>query len=306
MSEPERFTVVDGDVRLDAYLAEVYTDFSRSFLQGIIRRGAVVVNGKPAQTRTRVKGGDVIDVTWPETEPAASDWDFESAVLHEDADLLFINKPSGLLVHPMGEAWMKDLKALKAAREQTLVGWLARLRPQAAASGVTRCGLVHRLDRGTSGVLAVAKTPAAQEALQAAWGERLVVKIYRALVAGALSPKSGVIEAPIHRYPGARRLATAPWGREARTEYKVKAVKGGVSDVEAKPVTGRTHQIRIHLAEIGHPVLGDVEYQKGKGPQAPRLMLHAWKLSVPHPRTGRPVTATAKVPPEFSAFWKRL
>jgi 23S rRNA pseudouridine1911/1915/1917 synthase len=216
-------------------------------------------------------------------------------------------------MHPLGESWVATPKAALTETEPNLVGLLLAQRPDIADSGLERCGLVHRLDRQTSGVLLVSKTPAAQGALLTAFREREVHKIYRAIVLGEMA--STTVQAPVGRISGMRRVRVTQWGRDAETAFKSAAPGRGVSLVAAEPKTGRTHQIRAHLASVGHPVLGDAEWFGAKERAAlqalghedpPRMMLHAWRIRFTHPASGKEVSFTAPLPKDFRDYWARV
>ena len=299
----------EGGLRLDQFLARRMPDLSRSHLRGLIERGAVTVDSVRRTQDFRMRGGELIKVdtaprSWPE-QP------FEDWVLHEDPDLIVLNKPAGLLMHPLGESWLRRPEAALEEPEPNLAGLMLRYRPSAARSGVERCGLVHRLDRPTSGALLVAKSPRAQKRLLFAFRERLVDKVYRAVVLGTVAEK--LVDAPIGRAAGRRKVKVTPFGREASTGFRTVSQGRGVSLVEARPLTGRTHQIRAHLAAVGHPVLGDPETVTGGAlkefqalalPEPPRLLLHAYKVFLEHPVSGKPVSYTAKPPKDFLTYWK--
>lgn len=213
-------------------------------------------------------------------------------------------------MHPLGESWLRRPAAALEEPEPNLAGLLLTYRAKAARSGVERCGLVHRLDRPTSGTLLVAKTVRAQKRLLFAFRERQVDKVYRALVLGTVAERS--VDAPIGRASGRRQVKVTPFGREASTGFRTVGEGKGVSLVEARPLTGRTHQIRAHLSVLGHPVLGDPEnvigaalkeFQALKLPEPPRLLLHAYKVFLEHPVSGKPVSYTAKPPKDFLAYW---
>lgn len=288
----------EGGPRLDAFLAQRMPGYSRTFLQGLVERGRVTVGGIRREAAFRLKTGDSVDVEWPE---GAAGPDLSKRVLYEDADVFLLNKPAGLLIHPAGTSWLDRPDAALAEDEPSLAAVLIRTRPEQKA--LPRCGIVHRLDRETSGILAVAKTRAAFEALSLAFRERLVAKTYRAVVAGVVARNSGTVDAPIGRQ--GKRMAVTRLGREAVTEYKVLERGPKASLVEATPLTGRTHQIRAHLALAGHPVAGDPEHPSAlRAP--PRMMLHAYRLVFSHPRTGRKVSKTARVPDDFASYWRSL
>lgn len=306
MSE-QRFNGVGGD-RLDKFLTERLPGASRNHARSLIERGFVSVDGIVRTPDFRFKGGELVRLRavergWPEVP-------FEEWVLHEDKDLLVLSKPAGLLIHPLGASWLTRPEACLDEPEPNLAGLLLKHRPKHARSGVERCGIVHRLDRPTSGVLLVAKTREAQENLLHGFRERLIDKTYRAIVLGTVKEKS--IDAPIGRAVGRRKVKVTPYGREASTAFKTVSKAGGVSLVEAMPLTGRTHQIRAHLAELGNPVLGDPEAMPGafqkdfdalRLPEPPRLMLHAFKIALDHPATGKPATFSVKPPHDMSYYW---
>lgn len=309
----EEIRVIEPGLRLDRFLAMQFPDYARAHFQDLIARGQIKVEGVVRPADYRLQTGQIIAVEWPEYE--WGDVPFEDWVLHEDKDLLVLNKPAGLLMHPVGESWLKTPKAAMSETEPNLAGLLLRFRPKIAESGTARCGLVHRLDRETSGVLAVGKTPEAQEALVAAFAERNTQKVYRAIVL-SVTPMDKIIEveAPLGRKTGGRRIAVNPYGKSATTVFKLIKSANIASLVEARPVTGRTHQIRAHFSHIQHPVLGDEEWKylwepaltEKKLSLPPRLMLHAYRLTVPHPRTGKPAAFSSPPPKDFKDYWKRI
>ncbi len=270
--------------RLDAVLAAAYPDLSRARVQRLIASEAVLVDGEPARKSTHVEQGARVAVTLPETPREAPPTGLTLPVLYEDDHLLAIDKPAGLLVH--------DAPAEPGA--PSVAAWFVeRYSDEAAAFDVERPGIVHRLDKHTSGVLLLAKTPAAQAALSAAFEARETGKQYLALCDGIPERDRAVIDADIGRsHADRRRMAVASDGRSAQTEYEVLAAARERSFLLAKPLTGRTHQIRVHLAAIGAPVAGDELYGRGPGP---RHLLHAWRLTVPHPAGGG-LTVTAPLP----------
>ena len=314
MSGSEKsFDAGAGGTRLDRFLAERAEGLSREHWKDLILRGRVRVDGRPRDPSYRLRPGERVTVR-VEAAPWADEVPFEDWVAHEDKDILVLRKPPGLLIHPLGVSWLRRPEAALDEPEPSLAGLLLLRRPDAARSGVVRCGIVHRLDRQTSGVLVVAKTPAAQEILTAAFRERLVVKVYRAVVLGELEARTRV-EAPIGRAPGRRRVRVSAFGREARTDFRALETARGLSLVQAEPKTGRTHQIRAHLAHLGHPVLGDAEafgaaererFDTLGLPPPPRMLLHAYRLKFDHPRGGRPVSFSAPVPKDFRDYWRRV
>ena len=277
-------------LRLDRYLALALPQFSRSRLQQLIRAGEVHLQGKPARPRDAVHSGDVVRLIVPplqEIEAKAEEIPLE--ILFEDDDLLVLNKSAGLVVHP-------------GAGNQTHTLVNALLHHCTSLSGIggkQRPGIVHRLDKETSGCLVVAKNDAAHQHLSRQFAEREVTKIYLALVSGTLKRPRGIIEAPIGRHPVERQkmAVNRKRGRIAKTDYRVLESAGTVSLVECAIHSGRTHQIRVHLHHLGHPVIGDSLY--GRRIAASRQMLHAWKLGFTHPRTNERLFFEAPIPQDF-------
>ncbi|HWY39993.1 MAG TPA: RluA family pseudouridine synthase [Chthoniobacterales bacterium] len=281
-----------GRLRLDQFLARELSKFSRSRIQALIRSLNVTLNGSPARPRDLVRAGDRIEVNEPPPEkidirPEAIPLD----VLYEDDELIVINKPAGLVVHPGA-----------GQREHTLVNALLHRFPKLSGiGGKQRPGIVHRLDKETSGCLVVAKTDEAHRRLSAQFAERTVEKVYLALVAGKLRKSAGTIEEKIGRHPVHRqRMSVASRrGRAAKTAYRVLNSSTEMSLVECRLHSGRTHQIRVHLHHLGHPVLGDKVYGGKLARAFPRQLLHAWKLAFEHPRTGEWKKFEAPAPPDF-------
>ncbi len=279
-------------LRLDQFLARELPKFSRSRLQTLIRNQNVKLNGAPARPRDPVRTGDRVEVNEP--PPAKVDNRPEPIpldVLYEDDDLIVINKPAGMVVHPGA-----------GHREHTLVNALLHHFPKLSGiGGKERPGIVHRLDKDTSGCLVVAKTDGAHRALARQFAERGVEKIYLALVTGKLGKTAGTIEERIGRHPVHRqRMSTSSKrGREAKTEYRVLSSSEKMSLIECVLHSGRTHQIRVHLHHLGHPVLGDKIYGPKYAQNFSRQMLHAWKLAFQHPRTGEWKRFEAAIPKDF-------
>ena len=282
----------DAKVRLDQFLAKRLPEHSRSRLQQLIRGGFVRLNRGTSRPRQIVRAGDKIDLIEP--PPEKVDIQTEAIpldVLFEDDDLIVINKPAGMTVHPGA-----------GQREHTLVN--ALLSHCAGLSGIggkERPGIVHRLDKETSGCLVVAKNDMAHRELSKQFAARTVEKIYLALVAGKLRKPAGVIDEKIGRHPVHRkRMQVSPHrGRTARTEYRVIRSSDAASLIECRLHSGRTHQIRVHLHHLGHPVLGDKVYGPRFAKNFPRQMLHAWKLGFRHPRTSQWKTFEASLPVDF-------
>jgi 23S rRNA pseudouridine1911/1915/1917 synthase len=273
--------------RLDAVLAAVFEDLSRARIQRLIDSGNARVNGNVAHKALVITEGASIELDVPETSHELVPTGLELTILYEDDSLAVVDKPAGLAVHggpgdmdPMIAAW-----------------WLEQLGEAAGAFDVERPGIVHRLDKDTSGVLMLAKTPAAQSALSGAFEARTTKKVYLAVVDGTPDRPKAVIDAPIDRHPGDRtRMAIVKRGRESRTAYELLHTDGRRSLLEVTPETGRTHQIRVHLAAVGIPVSDDGVY--GKRVPGGRQLLHAYQLSIPHPEGGR-LTVVAPMPPDF-------
>ncbi|MGH2632558.1 MAG: RluA family pseudouridine synthase [Tepidiformaceae bacterium] len=283
-----RELVAASSGRVDAVLAATFPDLSRARLQRLIAGGNVSINGEAVRKSGQVQPGDTLCVDVPETPHEVAPMKFDLPVLYEDSWLIAIDKPAGLAVHgapgdtgPGVALWM-----------------LQRLGDLAGSFDVERPGIVHRLDKDTSGVLLLAKTPAAQASLSAQFEARTTHKTYLAMTDGVPDRPRAVIDAGIARHPGDRtKMAIARHGREARTAYESLGDDGQHAFLLLRPETGRTHQIRVHLAAIAAPVLFDRVY--GKGGDG-RQMLHAWQLSIPHP-AGGVLTVTAPIPSDFEA-----
>lgn len=283
----------DAGQRLDRFLVQALPAFSRSRLQALIRDGFVTMNGNAARPRDLVRAGDVIEWREPEISKIESQPEpMDLEILFEDDDLLVLNKPAGLVVHPGA-----------GHQQHTLVNaLLAHCKNLSVIGGKERPGIVHRLDKETSGALVVAKNDAAHRDLSKQFADRTTGKVYLALVAGTPRKSVGTIDAPIARHPVHRhRMSIAErTGRPAKTEYRVLRSSGDRSLVECTIHTGRTHQIRVHLHHLGHPVLGDKVYGGKRAGNSPRQMLHAWKLAFRHPRTDEQLSFTAPIPRDFA------
>ena len=289
MDRSLEFTASSSGERLDKYLAE-QCQISRSYAQKLINEGQVEVNGHAAKASQKLNTGDKVVANIPPPSPISlAPEAIPLKVVYEDKDVIVIDKPAGLLVHPAA-----------GQHSGTLVNAiLARCPDLGEIKGSIRPGIVHRLDKDTSGLMMVAKNDAAHANLSRQIKQRLIKKGYIALVSGHLSPELGVIDAPIGRHPKDRkRMAVVSGGREARTEYKVIKYLDDYTLVEAMPETGRTHQIRVHFAAIGHPVFGDPVYGK-KSPLLGRQFLHAYRLGFRLPSTGESVEFTSELPPEL-------
>jgi len=283
--------------RLDRALAARFPHLSRAQLQRLIRSGAITVNDAVVRPAYRLTPGDRITVTFPE-EPTVRPESLPLDIVYEDEYLLVVNKPAGMVVHP-------------AARivSGTLVNALLAHCPQMAdVGGPDRAGIVHRLDRETSGLIVVAKNSETHAALQRQFKRRLVRKTYVALVEGQVHPREGIIEVPIGRDPKDRtRMAVSRTGRPAVTQYRVVEVFPQYTLLEVRPHTGRTHQIRVHLAWLGYPVVGDRVYGRRRQTLLPdRHFLHARELAFTHPVTGEKLVLSAPLPPELTALLNQL
>lgn len=289
MNKKLEFTVNSPGSRLDRYIAE-HCQISRAYAQQLIGEGQITVNGNRSKASHRLAVGDrVVAIIPPPSPISLAPEDIPLKVVYEDSDLIVVDKPAGLLVHPAA-----------GQRTGTLVNaLLARCPDLQGIDGSVRPGIVHRLDKNTSGLMVVAKNDAAQMSLSRQIKQRSITKGYLALVAGRLSPERGAIEAPVGRHPKDRkRMAVVSGGREARTQYRVIKYLNGYTLLEAMPETGRTHQIRVHFSAIGHPVLGDPVYGK-KSPLLGRQFLHAHRLGFRLPSTGEFVEFRAELPPDL-------
>jgi len=254
--------------------------------------GAATLNGKPARSSDLVRTGDEIRVAEPPAEPIATrPQAIPVAIIYEDADLIVINKPAGLVVHPGA-----------GNPENTLVNALLHHCPNLSGiGGKERPGIVHRIDKDTSGCLVAAKNDETHRSLSTQFADRVVEKIYLALVTGKLRSASGTIDEKIGRHPVHRqRMAVnTQRGRAAKTDYRVIRSSSAASLVECRLHSGRTHQIRVHLHHIGHPLIGDKVYGRRETATNTRQMLHAWKLGFRHPRTGDWKEFEAPLPEDF-------
>ena len=295
---PLLFTADDAHAgqRLDHYLQQRLADFSRSRIQDWIKHGRVLVNGSAAKASQVLRGGEQIEVSPADLPPLeAAPEDLPVDVLYQDAAVIAIDKPAGLVVH-----------AGAGAHSGTLVNRLVHhFASLSKIAGDLRPGIVHRLDRGTSGVLLVARTDAAHRALAAQFAGRSVEKTYLALVEGRVRADSGRIDKPIARDPVRRTRMTARLGhgREALTDYRVLRRFDGFTHLEIRIGTGRTHQIRAHLASLGHPVAGDRLYGARPGP---RIFLHAWRIVFESPATGERVAVESPVPADLARWLAEL
>ncbi|MEI8291708.1 MAG: RluA family pseudouridine synthase [Verrucomicrobiota bacterium] len=307
----EKFTVEHSlpQARLDIFLREKFPAASRSTLQRLIEQGHIRVNGQAAKVTHAPHAGEEIEVHWPDARPAeAQPENIPLEILFEDKSLLVLNKPAGLVVHPAA-----------GHEEHTLVNALLHhcAGSLSGIGGVARPGIVHRLDKDTSGCLVVAKNDETHLSLSKQFAARTVEKLYDALVIGALAREAGEIHAAIARHPTHRkRMAVHDGGagRAAHTSYRAVERFAHATHAEAEIHTGRTHQIRVHFQHLGHPLVGDETYgakpnrkfAELTGYAAPRVLLHARKLSFLHPHTGKRVKFEAPLPADFKQALKFL
>jgi len=294
--------------RLDRHVA-ARLEVPRNQVQRWIAEGLVRIDGRPAKPSAALAAGERVECSPPELKeervlPEAGDL----RVLYEDDDLVALDKPAGLTVHP------------GAGRPTgTLAHHLLDRYPEmAGVGGPGRPGIVHRLDQGTSGVLVVARNPTAYLRLARAFASREVGKRYLGIAYGAPSPARGTIEAPIGRHPQRRKEMTVrPGGRPSKTLYETVAAAAGISLLEMDLATGRTHQIRVHLKHLGHPLVGDPVYGEARWKGLPRPVqpflrdfprpaLHAWRIAFRHPATGAPLSFEAPVPEDLRKLWERV
>ena len=286
--------------RLDAFLASSLDGLTRSQATRLIESGEVAVNGRAVSKSYKLAGGEDIAVTLPEPEPVeAVPQDIPLDVVYEDADVIVVNKPSGMVVHPApGHPDGTLVNALLYHCAGTLSGIGGALRP----------GIVHRIDRDTSGLIIAAKNDAAHQYLSAQLADHTLARTYECIVVGALREDRGTVDAPIARHPTDRkRMAVVAGGREAVTHWEVIARYPGYTHVRCRLETGRTHQIRVHMAYIGHPILGDTVYgAKKEVPGLTGQCLHAVGLRFLHPRTHEVVELSCPLSEEFTRMLQKI
>jgi 23S rRNA pseudouridine1911/1915/1917 synthase len=297
MTTQYSFVADVSGVRLDKFVGDRCPELSRTHAQKLIAAGFITVNGRSTKSSFKLTLNDRVDISIPPESPAPlSPENIPLKIVYEDDDLLVVDKPPGLSVHPA-----------PGHPSHTLVNAVLNYLPALADDADSvRPGIVHRLDKDTSGLIIVAKNRLAHENLSDQFKARSVSKSYIVLVKGKLTPESGVIEAAIGRDPHNRqRMAVVARGRDARTEYRVLRYVGGYSLLEIRPQTGRTHQIRVHLAAIGFPVVGDAAYGV-PSPHLSRQFLHASRLGFSLPSTGRYVEFTSPLPPDLEKALKEI
>ena len=281
--------IADSGLRIDKYLSSVNEQLSRSYIQKLLKSGLVLVDGKPVKASYQVDEGDVISLDIPEAvEPEIEPENMDLDILYEDQDVILVNKPKGMVVHPAAGHY-----------SHTLVnGLMYHCKDQLSGiNGVMRPGIVHRIDMDTTGVIIACKNDMAHNSIAAQLKEHSITRRYQAIVHGVLKDDAGTIEGPIGRHPTDRKKMSINYnnGKSAVTHYKVLKRFRQYTHVECRLETGRTHQIRVHMASIGHPLLGDLVYGPGKCP-IPGLQgqtLHAGVLGFIHPRTGEYMEFTA-------------
>lgn len=282
----QNFTVDEQSAgkRLDVFLGEKYPGYSRAFLQRLCSESHVLINGKPEKPGHKIRQDESVEIQY-DFELGAKIADIDLSVLYEDDDVIVINKPAGIISHARGRYWYEPSVA-------------SFVRQKTGQEG-ERAGIVHRLDRATSGVMICAKNQQALSWLQKQFSHRRVKKTYVALVEGTLKAPSAVIDMPIERNPKKpQTFRVGSNGKSARTTYTVIVSGESLSELELKPETGRTHQLRVHLHQIGHPIIGDELYG---GKKSERLMLHSYRLEITLPGGKRRVF-TAPVPDEFKSM----
>ncbi|HEY87562.1 MAG TPA: RluA family pseudouridine synthase [Dehalococcoidia bacterium] len=278
------------DTRLDKYVCQKYPELSRTQVQRLIDDGYITVNDRVTKAGLKLNLGDRVNIIIPPTAPSPlSPEALPLDIIYEDNDLLVIDKPAGLTIHPAPGHY-----------SHTLVNAILSYLPNLPDTGDSlRPGIVHRLDKDTSGVIVVAKNSVAQANLISQFKAHAVVKAYLVLVKGHLTPENGLIEAPIGRDPSNRkRMAVVTEGKEARTQYQVIKYIGNHTLLEVRPETGRTHQIRVHLLAIGYPVVGDTTYGV-RSAHVSRQFIHASHLGFNLPSTGEYVEFTSDLPPDL-------
>ena len=289
------FSVAEAGLRVDKFLDEAMSDFSRSYLQKLIKEGHVTVNDQPVKPNFRLKEEDRVRIEIPEdVKLDILPEDIPLDILYEDADLLVVNKPKGMVVHPAAGHYSGTLvNALLYHCDGQLSG----------INGVLRPGIVHRIDRDTTGSLLVCKNDLAHRDLAEQLKEHSIHRIYRAIVWGNIKEDEGTVDAPIGRHPVDRKKMSIDHknGKHAVTHFRVLKRFSRFTYIECQLETGRTHQIRVHMASLGHPLLGDEVYSQGKSPyHLTGQCLHAMVLGFIHPRTKEYIECIAPLPDYFT------
>ena len=299
----QRLTVSpeEAGVRIDKYLTEQLPDITRSYLQKLLKDGSVQMNGKSVKASTKTAAGAVIELTIPEPEePEILPEDIPLDILYEDSDVILINKPKDMVVHPAAGHYTGTLvNALMYHCKGDLSG----------INGVLRPGIVHRIDKDTTGVLIICKNDKAHNALAEQLKEHSITRKYRAIVCGNLKEDEGTVDAPLGRHPQDRKkmAIVRTGGKRAVTHYRVLERFGNYTYIECQLETGRTHQIRVHMASLGHPLLGDEVYGRVKSPfKLEGQTLHAMVLGFIHPTTGEYMEFEAPLPEYFEKLLGKL
>lgn len=296
----ENIIVGEENIRLDSYIAGKYKDLSRTMIQKLIENGEILVNGQKKKISYKVNINDKISINIPEPEKTdLKAQDIPLEIIYEDNDIIVVNKPKGMVVHPAnGNPDGTLVNAIMAISKNSLSGIGGKIRP----------GIVHRLDKDTSGIIIVAKNDKAHINLSKQIKDREVKKIYIALVKGSVNENEATIDMPIGRSTKDRKkMAVRKDGKQAITHFKVLKRYLNYTLLEVKIDTGRTHQIRVHMAEIGHPVVGDIVYSKGKNEfGVVGQMLHAKSLDFTHPTTGKKMHLEAELPQYFKEVIEKL
>ena len=302
MEEKRRFEVEEpGGLRIDRYLSEQLPEISRSYLQKVIRDGGVLVSGSPIKANYKVNIGDVIELLLPPAvEPEIQPEDLPLSILYEDSDVIFVNKPKCMVVHPSA-----------GHTSGTLVnGLLYHCQGELSGiNGVMRPGIVHRIDKDTTGVLVVCKNDWAHNRVAEQLKEHSITRRYRAIVWGSLKEDVGTVDALVGRHPVDRKrmAVVSKGGKHAVTHYRVLERFERFTYIECELETGRTHQIRVHMAGIGHPLLGDEVYGRGRSPYSLQgQVLHAMVLGIRHPSTGEYLEVEAPLPEYFIELLEKL
>lgn len=296
------FMVEPGmEMRIDRYLSEQCSDMSRSYLQKLVKEGGVCVGGTAVKSNYKVSAGELVTLEVPEAvEPEIVPEEMALDIIYEDTDIILINKPKGMVVHPAAGHYSGTL----------VNGLMHHCRADLSGiNGVMRPGIVHRIDMDTTGVLIVCKNDMAHNAIAEQLKEHSITRRYYAVVHGNIKAEEGTVNAPIGRHPVDRKKMSINEknGREAVTHYRVLERFGQFTYVECRLETGRTHQIRVHMASIGHPLLGDAVYGPAKCPyKLQGQTLHAGILGIIHPRTGEYMEFSAPLPPYFEALLTKL
>lgn len=289
------------DMRIDRYLAEICPDLSRSYVQKLLKSGDVEADGVKVKPSYRVSAGEVVELeVQAPSEPEILAQDMDLDIVYEDEDVILINKPKGMVVHPAAGHY-----------EGTLVnGLMAHCKDQLSGiNGMLRPGIVHRIDKDTTGILIVCKNDMAHRSIAAQLKEHSITRRYQAIVCGVIREDEGTVDAPIGRHPTDRKkmCVNEKNGRHAVTHYRVLRRFAGYTYIECRLETGRTHQIRVHMASLHHPILGDAVYGPARCPfHLEGQTLHAGVLGFVHPRTGQYMEFTAPLPEYFEQLLDRL